>query len=424
MAAPRTPLVLAFLALSALAGAPEPAFDEVREGLLSPGRGAREEAAATARRIARTDPAGVAELWDKLDLRGRCLLVRALGAAGTSHAAQVALSRAALAPEEDLFRALLDGLVAGGEASLFAPVPDGMPAARREALEDLRFRYRFEAELVRLKSPSGLTGSYTGQYAEMKKLGPKVIPLLFDITIDRARPLPGESASGPYQSIHPGMVAFGPQELRTMAAYAFGEVVDKNDLDTIGALKLLYDRYVPDGRRRMAGGDADRFEREDLAPYLAFSLYDLGWKDRAETYISNLERTVRFDRVDPQILWDLGYACIRVGRYDDGEFWYQQVLHGSMNKAIAAYNLACNFSMRAAREPRLRERFKAEALYYLERAIREFNYGDWIWMEEDGDLSFIRKEPKYQELLRYLQQRYPERRKGTVPKGRSALGPK
>ena len=131
------------------------------------------------------------------------------------------------------------------------------------------------------------------------------------------------------------------------------------------------------------------------------------------------------DDYDYQLLWDLGYACIRVKRYEEGEYYYAQVLLISPSKGIAAYNLACNFSMRAqdAAAP-WRDRFKREALDYLRRAIEDYGYGDWKWMEEDGDLDFIRGEKEYKALLRRLKERYPERAKGKVAKGRSALGPR
>jgi len=409
--APLAPLLALLLLGAANAEAPEPRFEAVREGLLSPGRGAREGAEALARDLARTDPMGVAALWDGLDLRGRCLLVRALGAAGTRHAADVALARAGTG-EPELFRALLDGLAAGGEASLFAALPEGIPPARTAAIEELRLRWRLEAELARLKSPSGMTGHYTGQFTRVKELGPGVIPILLDITADRARPLSGETASGPYASIHPDMARFEPGELRGMTAYAFSEVVDKTDAATIDELLRLYREYA------QVDEDEFRFEREELAPSMAFSLYDLGIREPALSRIRELESRReygRFDEVD-QALWDLGYAYIRIGLFERGEERYREFLEYSPSKAIAAYNLACNFSMRAQREPGPRAELKELALEYLERSILEFNYGDWKWMEEDGDLSFIRREPRYQALLRHLQQKYPERQKGKVPK--------
>ncbi len=404
MRAPLAPLLLA-LAGAAHADAPEPRFEAVREGLLSPGRGAREGAEALAREIARTDPSGVAALWDRLDLRGRCLLVRALGAAGTRHAAEVALARAA-GPEPELFPALLDGLAAGGEASLFAPVPEEMPAARREAIEEMRLRWRLEAELARLKSPSGLTGHYTGQFARAKELGPGVIPILLDITADRARPLPGETASGPYAAIHPGMTSFDPQELRGMTAYAFAELAEKSDAATIEELLRLHWEY------KSLDEDEFPFEHEELAPALAFSLYDLAVVEPALARIGELEDVYRA-RGEYRYLWELGYANIRIGRIADGEEWYKRALEEADNRAIAAYNLACSYAVRHERK---------DAIKYLRQAIHECGYGDWKWMEEDGDLAFIRGDPEYQKLLRHLQQKYPERKKGKVPKGRS-FGP-
>jgi hypothetical protein len=368
------------------------------------------------------------DLWDRLDLQGRCLLLKALGAAGTRHAAEVAFARAG-SPEPELFRALLDGLVLGGETSLFAPMPDGLPEARVAAIEELRLRFKLEAELVRLKSPSGLTGHYEGQFARVKPLAPAVIPMLLDILANRARPLAGESAAGPYVGIHAGMLQFDPQELRLMAAYAFSEVVQLTDEATIEALVRLHALYTadPEDEEDQPRWKArqPRFEREELAPAIAFSLFDLGVRRPAEAYIDSLVE--RYDSTkDVTLLWDLGFACIRVKRYREGQQWYLEVLAASPSRAIAAYNLACNFSMQArdAKSSEWRGRFKREALNYLRLAIEECGYGDWKWMEEDGDLDFIRGEKEYAELLRYLQRKYPERKKGTVAKGRAALGPK
>jgi hypothetical protein len=293
-----------------------------------------------------------------------------------------------------------------------------MPLPRKEAIEEVRFRYRVEAELLRLKSPTGPTGHYAGQFQRMKALGPLAIPILLDIVADRARPLPGESAAGPYAAIHPDMESFDPQELRGMAAYGFSEIVEKNDRKTIAALLRLHDEYMA------LDEDEHPFERESLGPSIAFSLFDIGEPRPAREYVAWLRDT--YDGRDPTKLWDLGYACIRMKQYEEGEAWYKLVLEESPSKAIAAYNLACNFAMRAreAASPRGRDRLKGDALHYLRLAIEEFGYGDWKWMEEDGDLDFIRAEPAYRELLRHLQRKYPERKKGKVAKGRSALAPK
>jgi len=406
--------LLVFSAAAAAGGPAAPDPETIRAGLLAPGRDAREQAELAAQAWARVDPAGAAALWERLDLRGKTILVRALASAGTRHAATLALRHAG-DPEPGIFRALLVGLADGGSKALFTPLPDEVPAARKDAIEAVRLRWKIEAELLRLKSTTGLTGHYEGQYQRFRKLGPAVIPVLFDLTMDRASPLPGEGGAGPYRAIHPGMVHFERRELRGLAAYAFGEIVEKTDAQTIRRLRGLWDRYFD------ADSERYRFEREELAPALGFSLHDLGYKTPAREYIKRLTRIYAEDRWGFDALsamWDLGYACIRIGEYEKGQSWYDRVLRVSPGKALAAYNMACNFAMRARREPRLRARFKREALGYLWRAIHDYNYGDWKWMEEDGDLDFIRNEPLYKELLKHLQRKYPERKKGKVSKRR------
>jgi tetratricopeptide (TPR) repeat protein len=404
-------LVLSAAVAAGGPGAPDP--ETIRAGLLAPGRDAREQAENAARDWARIDPAGAEALWERLDLRGKTILVRALASAGTRHATMLALRHAG-DPEPGIFRALLTGLADGGEKALFTPLPDDLAVARREAVEAVRLRWKVESELVRLKAAWGLTGHYEGQYRRIRKLGPAVIPIFFDLTMDRASPFPGEGGAGPYRAIHPDMVRFDRRELRGLAAYAFGEIVERTDLETIRRLHGLWSRYFD------ADKELHRLEREELAPALAFSLHDLGHRSAAFQYLKRLhdieQNDSGFDGLNA--MWELGYANIRLGRYEEGESWYRKVLFYSPSKALAAYNMACNFAMRARREPRQRDRFREKALEYLERAIRDYNYGDWKWMEEDGDLDFIRDEPVYKELLRRLQRKYPERKKGKVAKRR------
>jgi tetratricopeptide (TPR) repeat protein len=200
--------------------------------------------------------------------------------------------------------------------------------------------------------------------------------------------------------------------LRDLAAHAFGEIVEPTDTGTIRRLYGLWHRYFH------ADEILYRLEREDLAAALAFGLHDLGHKKPTRDYIARLMEIQRNDMTvrGITVMWDLGYAHIRIGEHEAGEEWYREALKYSFSKAISAYNMACNFSMRAKREPRHRARFKRLALDYLHRAINTYNYGEWKWMEEDGDLDFIRDEPQYQALLKQLQRRYPERKKGKVSK--------
>jgi len=424
----RRSILLLLLAWPAAAGSPT---DAIRRGLGAEARGARFRAEAAARELARTDPGALEALWGGLDLRGRCGLVRALAASGTRHAALVALQHAG-DPSPEVFRALLDGLAAGGEKALFAPVPEGLSQKRRRAVEWLRLRWRVEAELVRLKSPAGSTGHYTGQFSGFAKFGPGVIDIFFDILQDRAVPLPGEAGSGPFESIHPEMVRYDKMELRDLVACGFGEMTTRRDLATVRRILKLFKRYW--SLDEEGGFD---FEHNSLAPNLAYSLFDLGVRSETRTdkrwasilrahglaraphdiYISKLVHDSKgYSYTALRALWQLGYAYIRVGQHALGESYYKRILampaESGVSRHLAAYNLACNFSMRARQDPRRRQYYKRLAIYYLQEAVR-LELWDWGWMEADGDLDFIRATPEYKAILAALKAKYPERRKGS-----------
>jgi hypothetical protein len=323
----------------------------------------------------------------------------------------VAWQRAARAPEPEIFQALLAGLLAGGSRSLFADDPGELSPARRTAIDALRFRWRTEEELVRLKSPTGSTGHYQGQYRGLAELGRGVIPILFDIVTDRSRPTPGEGATGRYDPVHPAMAHFERDELRVLAAYAFAEVVKRDDAETIGRLQSLWRSYWEDRSERR------RWERQSLAPPLAFSLFDLGFEAPARIYVREVEREANdrdFDGLEK--MWEAAFANIRIGQWADGQKFYNRILRSPANRALAAYNMACLFSTLARDRESGRRRNIETALDFLRRSIEEYNYSDWVWMEEDGDLDFIRKEPEYKRLLAALQKRYPARPRGKVPK--------
>jgi len=386
-------------------GAKVPRAERVRSGLLAPDRAAREAAGRLARQWARTDPAGVDALYPHLDLRGRVSLVRALASAGTRNGAMLALTHAA-APEDAVFRAIVVGLGEGGTRSVFAPVPKGIALSktRQRALEQLRLRWMVEAGFASLKSRSGRTGHYTGQYRHLKKYGEGAIEVMWHIVRDRAWPQPGEASGEQYRPLHPAMLDFDLEERRTLAAYSFGELIPKSSGIWKVKLLQLFNKYW------FSDEDVHPVEKLALAPALAYSLHDLGIHEPAVRYIKSLEKdaaVLDFDGL--QAMWDLGYAHMRIGQFEEGEDWYKRVirLQDDWGRGVACYNLACHFAVRAASVPTQGVRFKKLALEWLELAILRHNFIDWVWMEEDGDLNSIRKETRYVVLRDALRRRYP-----------------
>ena len=379
----------------------------VRTGLQAQDRASREKAAAIAREWARTDPAGVDSLYAKLDLRGKAGLVRALAGTGTRHGALLALTHAADSPDA-VFRALIAGLQDGGETAILTAAPKELvlPPIRTKALAELSMRYRVEKELAALKSQSGRTGHFTGQYARMLPLRPGAIEVMWQILRDRSWPLPGDASSDRYEPIHEGMLAFDRDERRTLAAYSFAELLTKGDTVWQFRLEQLFYSYF------YLDQEDHPLETEDLAPAIAYSLHDLGLTHPADKYIQRLLfRATRYRgrQKGRRAMWDLGYAYMRIGKPKEGRKWYESVieLQNNHSRGVACYNLACFYALLVAREPKRADDHRELAFFWLGRAIRTNNFIDWVWMDEDGDLNAIRKDPEYVRLRDGLKKRYP-----------------
>ena len=78
------------------------------------------------------------------------------------------------------------------------------------------------------------------------------------------------------------------------------------------------------------------------------------------------------------------------GRYTDGLKIDRRLVELRPKDALAHYNLACSFSLVKKAD---------EALRALRRAL-ELGYHDFDYLREDRDLAFVRKDRRFQRLLR------------------------
>ncbi len=85
----------------------------------------------------------------------------------------------------------------------------------------------------------------------------------------------------------------------------------------------------------------------------------------------------------------LGDAYTRSGRYREGLNIDQKLVELKPDDPIAHYNLACSYSLLKMADL---------SLSALKKAIR-LGYRDFGFIEKDPDLKFIRKDPRYKELL-------------------------
>jgi tetratricopeptide (TPR) repeat protein len=79
-----------------------------------------------------------------------------------------------------------------------------------------------------------------------------------------------------------------------------------------------------------------------------------------------------------------------MGRYADGLKIDRRLVELRPHDPLAHYNLACSFSLLKRIDPALRALRKA-----LELGYRDFRY-----LREDRDLTVVRKDPRFRQLLR------------------------
>jgi tetratricopeptide (TPR) repeat protein len=85
----------------------------------------------------------------------------------------------------------------------------------------------------------------------------------------------------------------------------------------------------------------------------------------------------------------LGDAYTRSGRYEEGLKIDQRLVELMPDDPTVYYNLACSYSLLKMAEP---------SLSALKKAIH-LGYHDFVFIEKDPDLQFIREDPRYKELL-------------------------
>jgi len=90
------------------------------------------------------------------------------------------------------------------------------------------------------------------------------------------------------------------------------------------------------------------------------------------------------------IFISLGNRYLTDGKYDKAETQYQKALKTDPKNPIAAYNMACTYS--------LKKELKI-ALDWLEKSV-DFGFDDFTWMQEDPDLKNLLEQPRFKEIVR------------------------
>jgi len=119
-------------------------------------------------------------------------------------------------------------------------------------------------------------------------------------------------------------------------------------------------------------------------------------KDNLDFEITFFERLLEHKPTFVQALVALGDAYTKKGLYEKGLEIDKRLVQLKPKDDIVYYNLACDYSLLEQAE---------QSLQALEQAL-ELGYRDFSFMEKDPDLAFIRKDPRFRQLLsRYKKSR-------------------
>lgn len=120
------------------------------------------------------------------------------------------------------------------------------------------------------------------------------------------------------------------------------------------------------------------------------------------------EAGVDTDRLEPhyvEIFISLGNRYLTEGKYGKAEREYVKALKASPRNSIAAYNMACAYSLRKELE---------KSLDWLEKSV-EYGFDDFKWMREDPDLKNLHDLPRFSEILRRRGKRLQDQAPAELP---------
>jgi hypothetical protein len=280
-------------------------------------------------------------------------------------------------------------------------------------------RARVESLFLAKKSESGGTGSYPGQFDDLKPYRRLALDVCLGILINRAPKIPGRYPAGSYRFLRPPPFFVDQGELRGMATHAISELALPTDDDVVRELIALRDdleRIIAEkiSRDRERGRQNAAFEQA-LSNGVLATLAKLRpdddvpgpgegagftWLEFANAKVDELRG--RFGDLD-----EAAALALQLGQFDKAVDLYRMLLHYPNQGALAYYNLACAYA-RWSLDPGRKSAasLREDAIDAIETAVVR-GYADWSWMEQDGDLKPIRGEPAFRTLVERMKARFP-----------------
>jgi tetratricopeptide (TPR) repeat protein len=216
-----------------------------------------------------------------------------------------------------------------------------------------------EAALRKLITPEGNVGFYEGQFKELESMGKGVVPFLLEIFKDESRPAP----------------------MRSLSLEALGDLKDP------GAVTTLRELYA----------------NEDYAPFheaMIFTLARLGDMELADKQIQGLKQYIEnaegSEEAQAEGYTRLAHAYARLNRNEDAIECYKKAIALNPDSAASSYyNMACAYAVLKRVD---------DGIDALRKAV-DAGYDDYDWLQLDGDLNNLRKDPRFLELVKKMREK-------------------
>jgi adenylate cyclase len=114
----------------------------------------------------------------------------------------------------------------------------------------------------------------------------------------------------------------------------------------------------------------------------------------AREAITVIEKHLKWNPDDARAFYLGASALQQIGEQDRAERWIGRALAIDPTDSVVLYNVACFYALSGQAN---------KALNYLESAVNQGTVSG-SWMEHDNDLASLREAPRFQALLKQLQQ--------------------
>jgi hypothetical protein len=226
-------------------------------------------------------------------------------------------------------------------------------------------------------SPDGGFGTYDGAFVHVGELGPGATAICLEMFEN-----PRYEAATP--ALRHNYITFG--KVRYLAGSALYEIAGD---EIVPRLRQLYDEA------QIGPGDPERLADFEASVATILSLHGNSSRFEQELQLRKMiADQSRRSLVSGSIFADVAEMYLKSNRNRSCVRWYRRAAEYDryLNRPVYLYNIACAFSRMGELE---------RGLAALEEAVVA-GYAELSWLERDGDLDFLRGDPRFTQIVEFI----------------------